>query len=97
AAAAARVFGLSAAQVEDAFGIALSQAAGSLQFLANGAWTKRFQVGWSALNAFPPRPLRVRVSVVRVRPLKARPGSSAPMPRTRSPSVCCKIWARRGS
>lgn len=50
AAAAARVFGLSAAQVEDAFGIALSQAAGSLQFLANGAWTKRFQVGWSALN-----------------------------------------------
>ena len=26
------------------------QAAGSLQFLANGAWTKRFQVGWAALN-----------------------------------------------
>src|SRR5690606_20530059 len=50
AAAAARVFGLSASQVEDAFGIALSQAAGSLQFLASGAWTKRFQVGWSALN-----------------------------------------------
>ncbi|MBR0651924.1 MmgE/PrpD family protein [Roseomonas terrae] len=50
AAAAARVFGLSANQIEDAFGIALSQAAGSLQFLANGAWTKRFQVGWSALN-----------------------------------------------
>jgi 2-methylcitrate dehydratase PrpD len=50
AAAAARVFGLSAAQVESAFGIALSQAAGSLQFLANGAWTKRFQVGWAALN-----------------------------------------------
>lgn len=50
AASAARVFGLSAAQVEDAFGIALSQAAGSLQFLRNGAWTKRFQVGWSAMN-----------------------------------------------
>jgi 2-methylcitrate dehydratase PrpD len=28
----------------------LSQAAGSLQFLANGAWTKRHQVGWSAMN-----------------------------------------------
>ena len=39
AAAAARVFGLSAEQVESAFGIALSQAAGSLQFLNNGAWT----------------------------------------------------------
>ena len=49
AAAAARVFGLSAKGLEDAFGIALSQSAGSLQFLANGAWTKRFQVGWSAM------------------------------------------------
>ncbi len=49
AAAAARVMGLTAAQVEDAFGIALSQSAGSLQFLANGAWTKRFQVGWAAM------------------------------------------------
>lgn len=50
AAAAARVFGLNAQGLADAFGIALSQAAGSLQFLANGAWTKRFQVGWSAMN-----------------------------------------------
>ncbi len=50
AAAAARVFGLDAKGMEDAFGIALSQAAGSLQFLANGAWTKRFQVGWAAMN-----------------------------------------------
>lgn len=49
AAAAGRVMGLSAAQIADAFGIALSQSAGSLQFLANGAWTKRFQVGWAAM------------------------------------------------
>jgi 2-methylcitrate dehydratase PrpD len=49
AAAAARVMGLSAAQIEDALGIALSQSAGSLQFLNNGAWTKRFQVGWAAM------------------------------------------------
>ena len=49
AAAAARVFGLNQAQIEDALGIALSQSAGSLQFLANGAWTKRFQVGWAAM------------------------------------------------
>lgn len=48
AAAAARVFGLDAAGVESALGIALSQSGGSLQFLANGAWTKRFQVGWAA-------------------------------------------------
>ena len=50
AAAASRVFGLSASGVADAFGIALSQCAGSLQFLANGAWTKRFQVGWAAMS-----------------------------------------------
>lgn len=50
AAAAGRVFGLDAAGIENAFGIALSQAAGSLQFLENGAWTKRFQVGRAAMN-----------------------------------------------
>lgn len=49
AVAAARVLGLDAKGMEDALGIALSQAAGSLQFLVNGAWTKRFQVGWSAM------------------------------------------------
>ena len=49
-AAAARAFRLPAETVESAFGIALSQTAGSLEFLVNGAWTKRFQVGWSAMN-----------------------------------------------
>ena len=50
AAAAARVFGLPAEQVASAFGICLSQAAGSLQFLVHGAWTKLFQVGYAAMN-----------------------------------------------
>lgn len=50
AAAAARVFGLDADGVAHALGTVLSQTAGSLQFLANGAWTKRFQVGWAAMN-----------------------------------------------
>ena len=49
AAAASRVFGLTEGGVADALGIALSQSAGSMQFLANGAWTKRFQVGWAAM------------------------------------------------
>ena len=49
AAAASRVLGLRTAGVEAALGIALSQSAGSLQFLANGAWTKRFQVGWASM------------------------------------------------
>ncbi len=50
AAAAAKIFGLSAAQIADAFGVCLSQTAGTVQFLANGAWTKRFQVGNAAMN-----------------------------------------------
>ena len=49
AAAAARTFGLDAEATASAFGIVLSQSAGSLQFLANGAWTKRFQVGWASM------------------------------------------------
>ena len=50
AAAAARVFGLDADGVASALGTVLSQCAGSLQFLVNGAWTKRSQVGWAACN-----------------------------------------------
>ena len=48
AAAAANIFGLEADEIERAFGICLSQAAGSMQFLFDGAWTKRFHVGHAA-------------------------------------------------
>ncbi len=50
AAAAGRILGLDAAGIANAFGIALSTSSGSLQFLANGAWTKRYQVGDAARN-----------------------------------------------
>ena len=50
AAAAANLFGLSQQQIEYAFGVSGSQAAGSLQFLVNGAWNKRYQVGAAAMN-----------------------------------------------
>ncbi|WP_439407460.1 MmgE/PrpD family protein [Bradyrhizobium sp. DASA03076] len=50
AAAAAKLFGLSEQQIIAAFGVAGSQAAGSLQFLVNGAWNKRYQVGAAAMN-----------------------------------------------
>jgi 2-methylcitrate dehydratase PrpD len=50
AAAAGRVFGFNAEQIAGALGTVLSQTAGSLEFLVNGAWTKRFQVGWAASN-----------------------------------------------
>ncbi|MCG6206632.1 MmgE/PrpD family protein [Rhodopseudomonas sp. HC1] len=50
AAAAAKLYGLSADQIVSAFGVSGSQAAGSLQFLVNGAWNKRYQVGAAAMN-----------------------------------------------
>ncbi len=50
AAAAGRIFGLDASGIASAFGIALSQAAGSMQFLLEGAWTKRSHVGQAAMN-----------------------------------------------
>ena len=50
AAAAGRLFGLDSNGLQSAFGIALSQAAGSMQFLADGAWTKRSHVGQAASN-----------------------------------------------
>ena len=50
AAAAAKLFGLPQEKIVAAFGLAGSQAAGSLQFLVNGGWNKRYQVGASAMN-----------------------------------------------
>jgi 2-methylcitrate dehydratase PrpD len=50
AAAAAKLFGLTKQQIIAAFGVSGSQAAGSLQFLVNGAWNKRYQVGAAAMN-----------------------------------------------
>lgn len=44
------ILGLDQTQLESALGIAGSQAAGSIQFAANGAWNKTFQVGAAAMN-----------------------------------------------
>ncbi len=45
---ASKLLHLGEEQTTWALGIAGSQAAGSLEFLAQGAWTKKFHVGWSA-------------------------------------------------
>lgn len=45
--AAARLLKLNADAVVDAQGIALSLACGSLEFLQDGAWTKRLHPGWA--------------------------------------------------
>ena len=48
AAAAGAVLGLDRRALTRAIGIAGSQAAGSMEFLADGAWTKRLHPGWAA-------------------------------------------------
>jgi 2-methylcitrate dehydratase PrpD len=48
AATAARLMGLDAEDAASALGIAGSQAAGSMEYLSNGAWTKRMHPGWAA-------------------------------------------------
>ncbi|MSQ55715.1 MAG: MmgE/PrpD family protein [Betaproteobacteria bacterium] len=45
---ASRLLGLDVARTTHAIGIAGSQAAGSMEFLADGAWTKRMHPGWAA-------------------------------------------------
>ena len=49
AAAAGRILQLDAAGYANAFGIVLSMSSGSMQFLVNGAWTKRSHVGHAAM------------------------------------------------
>jgi 2-methylcitrate dehydratase PrpD len=48
AAAAARLQRLSEDQLVQAFGICGSQAAGIIEYLADGSWTKRLHPGWNA-------------------------------------------------
>ncbi|MBW1960186.1 MAG: MmgE/PrpD family protein [Deltaproteobacteria bacterium] len=45
---ASKIFNLDASQTTCALGIAGSQAAGSMEFLSDGSFTKRFHPGWSA-------------------------------------------------
>ncbi|MEM3112729.1 MAG: MmgE/PrpD family protein [Candidatus Anstonellales archaeon] len=47
---AAKIMGLRSEKIANAMGIAGSQASGSMEYLAQGTWTKRFNAGWAAHN-----------------------------------------------
>ncbi|KZL85768.1 hypothetical protein CI238_05296 [Colletotrichum incanum] len=51
-AAISKIKNLSTEQVSNAFGLAGSKAAGSMQFLDNGSWNKRLHPGFAAHDAF---------------------------------------------
>lgn len=85
AAAAGKLLGLDAAGIATAFGVAGSQAAGSLQFLANGAWNKRWQVGQAAMNGVIAASLARHGFVAAIQPIEGTHGllagySGAPRP-----------------
>jgi 2-methylcitrate dehydratase PrpD len=46
--ASSKILGLQEVQILNALGISGSQAAGSMEYLAQGAWTKPFHAGWAA-------------------------------------------------
>ncbi|MFB3886758.1 MAG: MmgE/PrpD family protein [Thermodesulfobacteriota bacterium] len=48
--ATSKMIGLREDGMTSAMGIAGSQAAGSMEYLAQGAWTKRFHAGWAAYS-----------------------------------------------
>src|ERR1700676_4955581 len=54
AAGVGAALGLNARQIVDALGIAGSMAGGIIEYLAEGAWTKRLHAGWAAQSGLPP-------------------------------------------
>jgi 2-methylcitrate dehydratase PrpD len=48
--AVSKIIGLKREGIASAMGIAGSQAAGSMEYLAQGSWTKRFHPGWACLS-----------------------------------------------
>ncbi|ETS78304.1 hypothetical protein PFICI_10366 [Pestalotiopsis fici W106-1] len=72
--AIAKIKGLSTAQIEDAFGLALSQASGSMQFLDNGSWNKRLHPGFAVHDAFVVVALAEAGALGATRPIEGRYG-----------------------
>ncbi len=72
--AAGRLMGLSAEQLAHAQGLAVSMAAGSMEFLEDGAWNKRFHPGWAASSALTACALACEGFVGATRPYDGRFG-----------------------
>jgi len=88
---AARLAGLTPAQMQHAQGVALSSAAGSLEFLQDGAWTKRMHPGSAGANAVLAVTLAANGFVGPKKPYEGRYGLFAShLPAGESPdlSVC---------
>ena len=72
--AAGKLFGISDEQMAMAQGIALSVGSGSLEFLEDGAWTKRMHPGWAAVAGITAAALAKQGFVGPKRPYEGRFG-----------------------
>jgi 2-methylcitrate dehydratase PrpD len=73
-AAAGRLLGLTGETIEAAFGLAGSRAAGSMQYMENGAWNKRLHPGFAAHDALMVTRLAQAGVVGAAQPLEGRAG-----------------------
>ena len=64
-------------RIRQAQGIALSMASGTLEFLEDGAWTKRLHPGWAASRGSSPRRWQRPAMSARPRPIPAASASTA--------------------
>ncbi|KAI3330693.1 2-methylcitrate dehydratase [Ustulina deusta] len=74
-AAISKIKGLSLDQVKNAFGLAGSKAAGSMQFLDNGSWNKRLHPGFAVHDAFVAVALAEAGVVGATRPIEGKYGA----------------------
>ncbi|KAK5633302.1 hypothetical protein RRF57_009016 [Xylaria bambusicola] len=74
-AAISKIKGLSLDQVKNAFGLAESKAAGSMQFLDNGSWNKRLHPGFAVHDAFVAVALAEAGVVGATRPIEGKYGA----------------------
>jgi 2-methylcitrate dehydratase PrpD len=72
--AAGRLMGLNVKQLAHAQGLAVSMASGSMEFLEDGAWNKRFHPGWAAASALTAASLAREGFVGAARPYDGRFG-----------------------
>ncbi|SDG12603.1 2-methylcitrate dehydratase PrpD [Halorubrum xinjiangense] len=93
-AAAGVVRGLDADELRNAFGIAGSQAAGSLQFLANGAWNKRLHPGLAARRGIEATDLAAAGVVGAAKPLDGEHGFFAAYSDEPNPAAVDRIGER---
>ena len=93
-AAVCKLRGSSEEIIQNAFGLACSKAAGSMQFLENGSWNKRLHPGWAAHDALLCVELAEAGVIGSAKPLEGKYGVLHNYSESSDPS---KLTARLGS